>query len=297
MGNDASAEEFGKDLGLIQEAVLTGRKVGANKEFWARIAHDQTFFERVIELFRMTTWQKIADSVGSNLSEGIFIDPKKQVERVKKLNEQYHMGFTEEDFVALGEPKVGWLGEMIMPVVFLEFFPRDGLLKNFSFLWNLISRAIYPTGFLHDFEISKEFLEPWKGAVFGRGLRWRAVDVGRIPKTQEAVQEIRLRTAPENLAHLGILCMAILFPEWTRNLGIKFPKVALPGIQAQKRNCAWNKSKYRQYEVGKLHYCYIPVLSNERSINYGKNGIYLEMFELLELEVQGFTAIPVFKNF
>jgi hypothetical protein len=31
-------EEFGKDHGLIHEAVVTGRKVGAGREFWTKIA-------------------------------------------------------------------------------------------------------------------------------------------------------------------------------------------------------------------------------------------------------------------
>lgn len=296
MGNGASEEDFGKDFGLVSEAVVTGRKVGADKKFWSRMAHDRNFFEKVIELSRIATWQELTDSANPSLTEGVFLDHGQQVEKVRSLNQQYSMGFTEEDFASLGEPKVGWLGRMVMPVVFLEFFPRDGLLENFCFLWGEIIQPTYPTGLLHDFGVSSVFLKPWEGAVFKRGLRWRAVDVGKIPKTQEAVQEIRLRKPPENLAHLGVLCMAILFPEWTKNLGIKFPKVALPGIQAQKRNHIWTRSKYREFELGKCHYCYMPVLSNERSISYGEDGFYLEMFELLELDVQRYTAIPIFKD-
>lgn len=33
-------EEFGRDLGLVHEVVITGRKLGAGKEFWAKLAHD-----------------------------------------------------------------------------------------------------------------------------------------------------------------------------------------------------------------------------------------------------------------
>ena len=34
-------EDFGKDHGLIHEAVVTGRKVGAGQDFWAKLAHDE----------------------------------------------------------------------------------------------------------------------------------------------------------------------------------------------------------------------------------------------------------------
>lgn len=295
MENGASEKDFGKDLGLVHEAVIAGRKIGAGRPFWKRIAHNPAFFEKVIEISRIADWHDEIDAaVNSSLPKGIFIDPKLQVEKVMELNDQYSMGFTKEEFASLGEPHFGWLGRMVMPVVFLEFFPREGLLDNFQFLWYKLIQHIYPTGLLHHFSLSADFLKPWEGAVFERGLRWRAVDVGEIPKIPEPVQEIRLRNPPENLLHLGALCMAILFPEWTKNLGIKFPRVALPGIQTQKRNHVWTRSRYRKHD-GTAHPCFIPVLSNERSVRYGSEGMFLEMFELLELDSQGFTAIPVFQ--
>jgi len=45
-------DEFGKDHGLIHEAVVTGRKAGAGREFWAQIAHDRTLFEKVVTFVR-----------------------------------------------------------------------------------------------------------------------------------------------------------------------------------------------------------------------------------------------------
>ena len=41
-------ETFGSDHGLIHEAVVTGRKVGAGKEFWSALAHDEAAFQRAI---------------------------------------------------------------------------------------------------------------------------------------------------------------------------------------------------------------------------------------------------------
>lgn len=39
---------FGKDEGLIHEAVITGRKVGAGKEFWSALAHNDRLFEKTV---------------------------------------------------------------------------------------------------------------------------------------------------------------------------------------------------------------------------------------------------------
>ncbi len=38
------AAAFGKELGLVQEAVLTGRRLGYGKEFWTHLAHDGDLF-------------------------------------------------------------------------------------------------------------------------------------------------------------------------------------------------------------------------------------------------------------
>jgi hypothetical protein len=40
----ANNEEFGKDLGLMSEVVVTGRKVGMSKTAWAFLAHNETEF-------------------------------------------------------------------------------------------------------------------------------------------------------------------------------------------------------------------------------------------------------------
>ena len=42
------ASGFGKDLGLVHEAVVTGRKVGAGCTFWAALAHDEDLFRRIV---------------------------------------------------------------------------------------------------------------------------------------------------------------------------------------------------------------------------------------------------------
>ncbi len=43
-------EEFGRDLGLMKEVVVTGRKVGAGREFWSKLAHDEQLFREAVTL-------------------------------------------------------------------------------------------------------------------------------------------------------------------------------------------------------------------------------------------------------
>jgi hypothetical protein len=59
---------FGKDMGLVHEAVVTGRKVGAGTDFWAALAHDEGLFRRVVGivlpcLIGMTEAELMASSI------------------------------------------------------------------------------------------------------------------------------------------------------------------------------------------------------------------------------------------
>jgi hypothetical protein len=51
MSNDMVRHgEFGKDLGLVHELLVTGRKVGARSAFYAALAHDEALFRRVVAM-------------------------------------------------------------------------------------------------------------------------------------------------------------------------------------------------------------------------------------------------------
>lgn len=43
-------KEFGKDEGLIHEVVVMGRKVGADRKFWATLAHNEQLFREVVDI-------------------------------------------------------------------------------------------------------------------------------------------------------------------------------------------------------------------------------------------------------
>jgi hypothetical protein len=44
----SAGEEFGKDHGLVHEALVTGRKVGAGREFWSLLAHNEYLFHLLV---------------------------------------------------------------------------------------------------------------------------------------------------------------------------------------------------------------------------------------------------------
>ena len=43
----SSASDFGRDLGLIHEAVITGRKAGWGQIEWAKLAHDEAMMRKI----------------------------------------------------------------------------------------------------------------------------------------------------------------------------------------------------------------------------------------------------------
>ena len=44
--------DLGREVGLLHEVLVTGRKVGADREFYTKLAHDKALFDRVVSLVR-----------------------------------------------------------------------------------------------------------------------------------------------------------------------------------------------------------------------------------------------------
>ena len=47
-GKGQSELDFGKDLGLMSEVIVTGRKVGAGRDFWSLLAHNEFVFRQFV---------------------------------------------------------------------------------------------------------------------------------------------------------------------------------------------------------------------------------------------------------
>jgi len=63
--------EFGKDLGIVHEAVVTGRKVGADRKFWSILAHDEEKFKQVVKLINNMSIFEIMVDYSRSLAEMI----------------------------------------------------------------------------------------------------------------------------------------------------------------------------------------------------------------------------------
>ncbi|MDO8581438.1 MAG: hypothetical protein Q7S16_01055 [bacterium] len=97
-------EEFGKDNGLVHEAVVTGRKVGAGRPFWSALAGSELLFRKVFDLVeaetggpssaRMVSLKIARKILGSNrVYAGARVAKKWNVE----LGDDLPIRFTEAD--------------------------------------------------------------------------------------------------------------------------------------------------------------------------------------------------------
>ncbi len=66
-----SKEVFGKEIGLIHKAIITGRKVGADKRFWTVLADDEQIFKMVVKF------------VNARLSYKVIVDYNQYLEEMK----------------------------------------------------------------------------------------------------------------------------------------------------------------------------------------------------------------------
>ena len=64
----ASSEDFGKDFGLIHEAVVTGRRVGADRDFWKTISHDPMIYYRMVHFVKNGCEDPFAEEVTAQRS-------------------------------------------------------------------------------------------------------------------------------------------------------------------------------------------------------------------------------------
>lgn len=51
------ATDFGKDLGLLHEVLITGRKVGVDRRFWANLAENPDLFRKIFALERYNGYE------------------------------------------------------------------------------------------------------------------------------------------------------------------------------------------------------------------------------------------------
>jgi len=208
-------EKFGSDMGLVHEAVVTGRKVGASRSFWKGLAHDEQFFQEVMLVARRFGYG------------GWFISPAEQLELVKARNFERNWGFTAEDFFPLGEPPAWPDGDLCAVVLAPALKTLQETLEE-AWLW---AAEVQENNRRWDALLSDEkSLRLFTGKEHKRGLSWRVVDLGANWDKQNGIapKDVRNPKSPD----CEILIAAALFPNWIQAMdGVNVPYVWIPGLE------------------------------------------------------------------
>lgn len=212
-------EAFGRDEGVIHEAVVTGRKVGAGKAFWSGLAHDEAFFREVMG---------IAELHGHvDFMRGMFTPSERQLELVRQRNEQRGWGFTDEDFANLGGPPAWPEGKLAAVVLDVQL---DTVKQTFEQGWEF-TKSRQPNFWLWDeIQTDEDHLRLYPGCSQQRGLSWRILDLGA--NQGESSQDVSQMVKPELLPHSAVFWAAALHQKWVQSMnGNDIPFVDIPGYQ------------------------------------------------------------------
>lgn len=122
-------QDFGKDFSLIHEAVVTGRMVGADRNFWKALANDPQLWRRVKafvdngkELF--TPQHRAQEIMGSeNIFDPIWVDGRLWEVTKKEMQLLERIPFSEQQLIASKDTHV--LVAMAS-VTFVELHKRHG---------------------------------------------------------------------------------------------------------------------------------------------------------------------------
>jgi hypothetical protein len=91
-------EGFGKEIGLVHEAIVTGRKAGADREFWAKLTHDEQLFRRVVVFVngREPGTTEGASAQAGSYARALEIMGEQNVLGMEKVSEYYRVTFSSE---------------------------------------------------------------------------------------------------------------------------------------------------------------------------------------------------------
>lgn len=217
MSNTVRPEDFGKDHGLIHEAVVTGRGLNAGQSFWSGLAHDVNFFKECL---------KLAEKYGhTDWLQGMFVAPWVQLELAKEWNKERKWKFRDEDFASLGQAPE-WPKDRLCAVV-LEV-NLDSFIQTVEEALDCIASRYFYNIFVGcevDIDTNRLRLLP-KILKTGRSLCWRIINLGsNVGKSPEKIRNL-------NSPHSAILWAAAYFPRWVLSMnGENIPHVWIPGYQ------------------------------------------------------------------
>lgn len=217
----SAIKDFGKDYGVVHEAIITGRKVGAGSIFWNALAHNPSLFAKIVRIVELS----------SDLIEGMFISALQQLAIVHDRNLDRGWGFTKSDFDTLGEPPAwpkGRLCAIVLDVVL------NTIQQTFDEAFYFARSVQLYSWHSEDIKSDSEHLKLMPGIVRQRGLHWLAIDLGaNYGKSPAKV------STPENAPDSAILWAASYFCEWVRAMdSVNIPQVWVPGYRLNVSNLA-----------------------------------------------------------
>jgi hypothetical protein len=160
-----------------------------------------------------------------DLMHGLFATPAQQLEMVKILNGQRDWGFTEEDFIQLGQVPI-WPDHSSLTVAILEV-SLNTVQQTFDTAWDLAANKQSDKWRWEHLKSDTDHLRLLAGQN-QRGLKWRVVDLG----ANQDRKPIDVRT-PETSPAAAILWMAYYSPAWVQAMnGNDVPFVWITGYEA-----------------------------------------------------------------
>ena len=131
MSGASDGSEFGKDLGLMHELAVTGRKLGFTAEDWGKLAHDNQLLTEVRALARkQARIHYVIDCDATPfIPEGFSIHPKDQIRSVVHGQFEFdsskvilHLDGQKNDQSIIGhELKKRLEGHTVLPANVLDF--------------------------------------------------------------------------------------------------------------------------------------------------------------------------------
>lgn len=166
--NGVSEQQFGKDMGLLHEVVVTGKRVGADREFWKALAHDVELFKRVVEL------------VSEVFIFDVVVD---YCQTIEKMTIAGSYNWADHDFTS-DNFSCDKHGELKITIKLFSFYTQDGNISSEEVLEEIKKQGYRPAEIEELLSLGASYPElQEKFPIIALGSMWRDTKgVLRVPR-------------------------------------------------------------------------------------------------------------------
>lgn len=158
-----------------------------------------------------------------HLIHDLFVSPLQQLEMIKRLNHERDWGFTEKDFVSLGEAPDWPAGRLSVVILDVSL---NSVQETFETAWELVKTTQPSSWRWAGLQSDSDHLRLLSGK-HQRGLQWQVVDLG-VNQNRNPEEVRNISTSPSS----AILWMAYYSPKWIQSMnGKDIPFVWIPGYE------------------------------------------------------------------